>query len=60
MAAWTDSEFGQATFTASSFNTESSINSGSTWADSTAAQPLRAVVIPSFRIRSRTAVASAG
>lgn len=40
MAAWTDSEYGQATFTASSFNTESSINSGSTWADSTAAAPL--------------------
>jgi predicted ribosomally synthesized peptide with SipW-like signal peptide len=40
MAAWADSEFGQATFTASRFTTESSINSGTSWADSTAAAPL--------------------
>ncbi|KQM60678.1 SipW-dependent-type signal peptide-containing protein [Agreia sp. Leaf210] len=40
MAAWADSEFGQATFTASRFDTESSINSGTSWADSTAAAPL--------------------
>lgn len=40
MAAWIDSEFGQTTFTASRFATEGSVNSGTTWADSTLASPL--------------------
>lgn len=33
LAAWTDSEFGQATFTASVFNTQSSVDLGTTWID---------------------------
>lgn len=36
LAAWNDSEFGQATFTASVFNTQSSVDSGATWIDATA------------------------
>ncbi|CAD5992212.1 conserved exported protein of unknown function [Agreia sp. COWG] len=40
MAAWADSEAGQATFTASRFATESSINSGTAWVDSSATAPL--------------------
>lgn len=37
MAAWTDNEYAQGTFTASIFNTESSVNLGTNWADNVTA-----------------------
>ena len=35
LAAWTDREYGQATFTTRRFDTESSVNGGTSWADNT-------------------------